>query len=76
MNEADEIMKLEKLEFREFINNVLKFLCFYTVYCVKNERVLLYIGVAYLMYAAFKIVMLTNLCCKRYDIYINDVEKK
>lgn len=75
MNEADEIMKLEKLEFREFINNVLKFLCFYIIYCIKDEIVLLYIGVAYLMYATFKIIMLIKLASRKYDIYINNAKK-
>lgn len=75
MNEADEIMKLEKLEFREFINNVIKFLCFYIIYCVKEEKVLLYIGLTYLLYGSLKIIMLGKLICKRYDIYIDNAEE-
>lgn len=72
MNEADQIITLEKVEFKEFINNVLKFLCFFTIYCVKSERLLLYIGAAYLLYSAFKIIMLIKLVSRRCDIYINN----
>lgn len=70
MSEADEIIKLEKLEFREFINNVLKFLCFYTTYCIKDEKILLYIGLTYLLYSTTKILMLMKLISRRFDIYM------